>query len=87
MKHLRFERSGREPYQVVFYAGEYYYPVERELLDSLKGIAPEALEASLMEKLGFTSYLKRLLSEEFSKSEDRRADLSRLAREIKEVAR
>ena len=74
MKGLRFERiaTGRH-YNVVFHIGSTYVPVSDEMLDALKGQAllpAERFLEVLVEKIGYSSYLKEQIRAELKTNGD-----------------
>ncbi|MCS6319479.1 MAG: hypothetical protein H8K05_17240, partial [Nitrospira sp.] len=62
MKGLRFERLGRDRhYNIIFHISSSYVPVSDEAIDELKAqtlLSSERFLDLLLDKIGYTSYLK-----------------------------
>ncbi len=74
MKGLRFERIGKERYyNVVFHIGSTYVPVSDETVEALKGqslLPAERFLDLLIDKIGYSSYLKDQIRTELKSAGD-----------------
>ena len=74
MKGLRFERLGNgHHYNVVLHIGQVYVPVSDETLTELKSqslLPAERFLELLVEKLGYSSYLKQQIRSELKLAGD-----------------
>ncbi|MGQ0810151.1 MAG: hypothetical protein ACT4OO_02875 [Nitrospiraceae bacterium] len=74
MKGLRFERLGKgRHYNVVFHVGSSYVPVSDDTIEELKGhslMPPERFLDLLLDKVGYSSYLKQQISSELRSAGD-----------------
>lgn len=74
MKGLRFERLARgRHYNVIFHIGTNYVPVSDETIEELKAnslLPPERFQDYLLDKLGYSSYLKDLIRNELKTAGD-----------------
>lgn len=73
-KGLRFERIGTDRhYNIILHIGSTYVPVSDETLEALKAQAllpPERFLEVLVEKVGYSSYLKEQIRKELSLNGD-----------------
>ncbi len=74
MKGLRFERIGQDRYyNVVFHMGSTYVPVIDETVEELKAqslLPPERFLDLLIDRVGYSSYLKDQIRTELRSSGD-----------------
>ncbi len=74
MKGLRFERLGKgRYYNVVFHIGSTYVPVSDEAVDELKShslLPAERFLDLLLDKIGYSSYLKDQIQHELKSAGD-----------------
>ncbi len=74
MKGLRFERIGQgRYYNVVFHVGSTYIPVSDETVEDLKAqslLPPERFLDLLLDRIGYSSYLKDQIRTELKSSGD-----------------
>jgi hypothetical protein len=74
MKGLRFERLGTgRYYNVVLHIGCTYVPVSDETVEELKGqslLPPERFMDLLVDRLGYSSYLKEQIQQELKGAGD-----------------
>ena len=74
MKGLRFERIGRgRHYNLIFHVGSTYVPVSDETMDELKGnslLSAERFLEILVDKIGYSSYLKEQIRTELKNAGD-----------------
>ena len=74
MKGLRFERLGRDRhYNIIFHIGSSYVPVSDETIEELKAqtlLSSERFLDLLLDKIGYTSYLKDQIRTELQASGD-----------------
>jgi hypothetical protein len=74
MKGLRFERIGQDRYyNVVFHMGSTYVPVSDETVEELKAqslLPPERFLDFLIDRIGYSSYLKDQIRTELKSSGD-----------------
>ncbi len=74
MKGLRFERIGQgRYYNVVFHIGSTYIPVSDETVEDLKAqslLPPERFLDLLLDRIGYSSYLKDQIRTELKSSGD-----------------
>ena len=74
MKGLRFERLGSgKYYNVVLHIGSSYVPVSDETVEELKGqslLAPERFLDLLVDKIGYSSYLREQIQQELKLAGD-----------------
>lgn len=73
-KGLRFERIGTDRhYNIILHIGSTYVPVSDETLEALKAQAllpPERFLEVLVEKVGYSSYLKEQIRKELTLNGD-----------------
>jgi len=74
MKGLRFERIGQDRYyNVVFHMGTTYVPVSDDTVEELKAqslLPPERFLDLLIDRIGYSSYLKDQIRTELKSSGD-----------------
>lgn len=74
MKGLRFERIRKEQhYNVVFHIGSTYVPVSDDTVDELREqslLPPERFLNVLLDKVGYSSYLRDLIQGELKTAGD-----------------
>ncbi|MEW6248206.1 MAG: hypothetical protein AB1555_16055 [Nitrospirota bacterium] len=74
MKGLRFERIGRDRYyNVIFHVGSTYVPVSEETIEELKAqslLPAERFLDLLLDKVGYSSYLKDQIRAELKSAGD-----------------
>lgn len=74
MKGLRFERIGKgRHYNVVFHVGSTYVPVSDETVEELKQhslLPPERFLDLLIDRIGYSSYLKDQIRTELTTAGD-----------------
>ncbi len=74
MKGLRFERIGRDRYyNVIFHVGSTYVPVSDETIEELKAqslLPAERFLDLLLDKVGYSSYLKDQIRAELKSAGD-----------------
>jgi len=74
MKGLRFERIGRDRYyNIIFHVGSTYVPVTDELIKELKNnslLSSERFLELLVDKIGYSSYLKDQIRTELKTAGD-----------------
>ncbi|HEY6973683.1 MAG TPA: hypothetical protein VI359_05210 [Nitrospiraceae bacterium] len=74
MKGLRFERIGQDRYyNVVFHMGSTYVPVSDDTVEELKAqslLPPERFLDLLIDRIGYSSYLKDQIRTELKSSGD-----------------
>ena len=74
MKGLRFERIGKgRHYNLIFHVGSTYVPVSDETLEELKGnslLSSERFLELLIDKVGYSSYLKDQIRTELKTAGD-----------------
>jgi len=74
VKGLRFERLGTgRYYNVILHIGTTYVPVSDETIEDLKSqtlLPPDRFLEVLIQKLGYSSYLKEQIRNELKKSGD-----------------
>ncbi|MCC2642862.1 MAG: hypothetical protein K0S45_3275 [Nitrospira sp.] len=89
MKGLRFERLGRDRhYNVIFHIGSSYVPVSDETLEELKAqtlLSSERFLEVLVEKIGYSSYLKDQIRAELQASGDPMTQMTVLQGAIREL--
>ncbi len=71
-KGLRFERLGTDRhYTVILHIGDTYVPVSDEVIEELKAqslVAPERFLDLVIEKIGYSSYLKEQIRAEVKRA-------------------
>ena len=89
MKGLRFERIGRgRHYNVVFHIGSTYVPVSDETVDELKTqslLPAERFLTLLVDRVGYSSYLKEQIRTELKSSGDPVTQITVLQGAIREL--
>lgn len=73
MKGLRFERRQDGHYKVILHVGSTYMPVSDDIVEALKAhtlAPPEQFLELLIEKVGYSSYLKDQIRAELKKAGD-----------------
>ncbi len=89
MKGLRFERIGKDRYyNVVFHMGSSYVPVSDETVEELKAkssLSVERFLALLVDRVGYSSYLKHQIHAELKSSGDPLTQITVLQSAIKEL--
>ncbi|GAB1724349.1 MAG: hypothetical protein GDA65_03450 [Nitrospira sp. CR1.1] len=89
MKGLRFERLGRDRhYNIIFHIGTSYVPVSDETLDELKAqslLSSERFLDLLIDKIGYTNYLKEQIRTELQASGDPMTQMTVLQGAIREL--
>lgn len=89
MKGLRFERLGRDRhYNIIFHIGSSYVPVSDETIDELKAqtlLSSERFLDLLLDKIGYTSYLKDQIRTELQASGDPMTQMTVLQGAIREL--
>ena len=89
MKGLRFERLGRDRhYNIIFHIGSSYVPVSDETIEELKAqtlLSSERFLDLLLDKIGYTSYLKDQIRTELQASGDPMTQLTVLQGAIREL--
>ena len=85
VKELHFKKIPGGTYQVLFYVGDFFVPVEEDLIQELKKQAnhsPQEFLKLIIDKLGFTTYLKSAIQEVLNKSNDSAAQAKTLMTEL-----
>jgi hypothetical protein len=89
MKGLRFERIGQDRYyNVVFHMGSTYVPVSDETVEELKAqslLPPERFLDLLIDRIGYSSYLKDRIRTELKSSGDPVTQITVLQGAIREL--
>ncbi len=89
MKGLRFERLGRDRhYNIIFHIGSRYVPVSDETIEELKAqtlLSSERFLDLLLDKIGYTSYLKDQIRTELQASGDPMTQMTVLQGAIREL--
>ncbi len=89
MKGLRFERIGRgRYYNVVFHIGSTYVPVSDEAVEELKNqslLPAERFLDFLIDKIGYSSYLKDQIRVELKSAGDPVTQITILQGAIREL--
>ncbi|SLM47169.1 conserved protein of unknown function [Nitrospira japonica] len=89
MKGLRFERIGQgRYYNVVFHLGSTYVPVSDETVDELKAqslLPAERFLDLLLDRVGYSSYLKDQIRSELRSSGDPVTQITVLQGAIREL--
>ncbi|HXF92592.1 MAG TPA: hypothetical protein VNK46_07525 [Nitrospiraceae bacterium] len=89
MKGLRFERIGRDRYyNVVFHIGSTYVPVSDETVEELKAhslLPAERFLDLLLDKVGYSSYLKDQIRAELKSAGDPVTQITVLQGTIREL--
>ncbi len=88
MKELHFKKIPGGTYRVLFYIGEFFVPVDEDLIKDLKKQAngsPKEFLKSIQEKLGYNTYLKNTIQEILSSSNDPNAQAKSLMAEVRSL--
>jgi len=89
VKGLRFERIGRDRYyNVVFHMGSTYVPVSDDTVEELKAqslLPPERFLDLLIDRIGYSSYLKDQIRTELKSSGDPVTQITVLQGAIREL--
>jgi hypothetical protein len=86
VKGLHFQKIQGGAYRVLFYIGEFFVPVDEDLIQDLKKQAngsPKDFLSAIQEKLGYNAYLKSAIQEVLSSSNDPAAQAKSLMTEIR----
>jgi hypothetical protein len=89
VKGLRFERIGKgQHYNLVFHIGSSYVPVSDETIEELKGqslLPAERFLDVLIDRVGYSSYLKDMIRDELKSSGDPVTQITVLQGAIREL--
>ncbi|WHZ23854.1 MAG: hypothetical protein OJF47_002966 [Nitrospira sp.] len=89
MKGLRFERLGRDRYyNIIFHIGSSYVPVSDDTLDELKAqtlLSSERFLELLVDKIGYSTYLKEQIRAELQAAGDPLTQITVLQGAIREL--
>ena len=89
VKGLRFERIGKgRYYNVVFHIGSTYVPVSDETIEELKShtlLSSERFLELLIDKIGYSSYLKAQIRSELQLAGDPMTQITVLQGAIREL--
>jgi hypothetical protein len=89
VKGLRFERIGRDRYyNVIFHVGSTYVPVSDETIEELKAqslLPAERFLDLLLDKVGYSSYLKDQIRAELKSAGDPVTQITVLQGAIREL--
>ena len=89
VKGLRFERIGKgQHYNLVFHIGSSYVPVSDETIEELKGqslLPAERFLDLLIDRVGYSSYLKDMIRDELKTSGDPVTQITVLQGAIREL--
>lgn len=88
MKELHFKRNPGGTYQILFYVGNFFVPVEEDLIKELKRHThdtPEDFLKIAIEKLGYNTYLKNAIQEALNEPNDRIAQAKTLMTEVQSL--
>jgi len=89
VKGLRFERLGRDRhYNIIFHIGTSYVPVSDETIDELKAqslLSSERFLDLLLDKIGYTTYLKEQIRGELQAAGDPMTQMTVLQGAIREL--
>jgi len=89
MKGLRFERIGQDRYyNVVFHMGSTYVPVSDDTVEELKAqslLPPERFLDLLIDRIGYSSYLKDQIRTELKSSGEPVTQITVLQGAIREL--
>jgi hypothetical protein len=89
VKGLRFERIGQDRhYNVIFHVGSTYVPVSDETIDELKGqslLPAERFLDVLVDKIGYSSYLKDQIRAELQSAGDPTTQITVLQGAVREL--
>ncbi len=88
-KGLRFEQLGTDRhYTVILHIGDTYVPVTDEVIEELKAqslVAPERFLDLVIEKIGYSSYLKEQIRAEVKRAGETVTQLTVLQGEIRDL--
>ena len=89
MKGLRFERLGGDRhYNIIFHIGSTYVPVSDETIEELKShtlLPSERFLELLIDKIGYSAYLKRQIRSELETAGDPLTQITVLQGAIREL--
>lgn len=89
MKGLRFERLGKgQYYKVVLHIGNTYVPISDDILEELKAqslLPAERFLEVLVEKVGYSSYLKEQIRSELKNAGDSVTQVTVLQGAVREL--
>lgn len=89
MKGLRFERLGKgQYYKIVLHIGSTYVPISDDTLEELKALSllpAERFLDVLIEKVGYSSYLKEQIRAELKKAGDSVTQVTVLQGAVREL--
>jgi hypothetical protein len=85
VKELHLKKIPSGTYRILFYIGEFFVPVEEDLIKELKkhtNSSSEEFIKVILEKLGYNTYLKSAIQEVLNQSNDPTAQAKTLLAEI-----
>jgi hypothetical protein len=85
VKELHFKKNPGGTYQILFYIGNFFVPVEEALIRELKkqaGHPPQDFLKLVIDKLGYNTYLKSTIEEVINQSNDPIAQAKTLLTEL-----
>lgn len=89
MKGLRFERIGKDRhYNIIFHIGSTYVPVSDDIVEELKTqslLPAERFLELLIDKIGYSSYLKDQMRAELQAAGDASTQITVLQGAIREL--
>ena len=89
MKGLRFERIGKDRhYNIIFHIGSTYIPVTDETIEQLKGsslLPSDRFLDVLIDKIGYSSYLKDQIRAELDTAGDATTQVTVLQGAIRDL--
>jgi SOS response regulatory protein OraA/RecX len=89
VKGLRFERLGRDRhYNIIFHIGSSYVPVSDETIEELKAqtlLSSERFLELLVDKIGYSNYLKAQIRSELQLAGDPMTQITVLQGAIREL--
>jgi hypothetical protein len=88
VKELHLKKIPGGTYRILFYIGEFFVPVEEDLIKELKKHthgSPEEFLRVIVEKLGYNTYLKSAIQEVLNHSNDPASQAKTLITELQNL--
>ena len=89
MKGLQFERRGEgNYYKLILHIGQCYVPLSDDIVEALKqhtGLPPDRFFSILLDKVGYSTYLKEQIQTELTNGGDTASQVGRIQKFLKDL--